>query len=63
MANVVALSKLTKSDFDAYERVRESGKFNMVAQWMFAARAAGLNFDIFNAVQNNYGELAEMYKK
>lgn len=63
MANVVELSELTKNDFDAYERVRKSGWFNMLTESYGASRAARLDLRTYSTVLNNYSDLAEMYKK
>ncbi len=54
------LAELTLNDFAAYERVRLSGKYNMMTQTNAAAAEAGLDIDTYWGVLNNYAALAAM---
>lgn len=51
-----------KKDFDAYERVRQSGKFNMFTQANLAATAANLSPGRYWEVLHNYRALREKYR-
>lgn len=44
----------TKEEFEAYERVRRSGKWNMFTQAREAANDAGLSFERYRLVLLNY---------
>lgn len=51
----------TKKQFLAYERVRKSGKFNMITQCVKAARESGLDVDTYFEIIKNYGKLHDKY--
>ena len=51
----------TKDEFLAYERVRASGRFNMITDCMEAAKAAGLDITLYIAILSKYEELAKKY--
>ena len=53
---------ITKDQFDAYERVRQSGVTNMFAVNTVSA-LSGLTPDTVVAVMKQYGELADKYKQ
>lgn len=44
----------TKEEFDAYERVRRSGKYNMFTQAIEASKDAGLSLERYRLVLLNY---------
>lgn len=50
-----------KELFDKYERVRRSGRFNMIMDAAEAAYYAGLSIDDYCWVLNNYSELKKKY--
>lgn len=50
-----------REHFEAYERVRRSGEFNMITEWPAAAEAAGLSRNEYLAVIKNYRVLTELY--
>ena len=54
------LAELTLNDFAAYERVRLSGKYNMMTQTNAAAAEAGLSLEVYWGVLNNCVALAAM---
>lgn len=45
-------------DWKAYEKVRASGRFNMIMEGNAAAKSAGLSRDEYIFVIENYSELA-----
>lgn len=49
----------TKEQFMAYERVRQDGRFNMF--FPAAQLKTGLSKEVYLAVLENYGKLAEKY--
>jgi hypothetical protein len=48
------LHDITREDFEAYERVRQSGLFNMIMQQRDAAYYAGLDLSTYQAILENY---------
>lgn len=44
----------TKEEFEAFERIRRSGKYNMFTQAIEAAIDAGLSLDRYKLVLLNY---------
>lgn len=48
--------------FNAYEKVRSSGIYNMIMQASDAAKAAGLTLDDYYWVIKNYNELSNKYE-
>lgn len=55
------MEKITKEMFDAFERVRSEGKYNMVMNAQDAAEDAGLSMDDYWIVIKNYTELKEKF--
>lgn len=53
----------TKEQFEAYEKVRTSGQFNMIMEWIDAADCAGLTKDEYFNVIKNYNWCITNYKK
>lgn len=53
----MANSEITKEEFDAFNRVRDEGKYNMVMDADKAAEAAGLSRDKWFKIIQNYGDL------
>jgi len=53
---------ITKEEFDAYERVRKGGGYNMMADAARAMKAAELSSDRYWAVLKNYSEAAKIYR-
>ena len=51
----------SREDFEAYEEVRQSGEYNMIAEVRSAAYAAGLPMDRYRAVLKNYSALMAAY--
>lgn len=54
-------NEITRDEFEAYEKVRRSGKFNMIMEATDAADAAGLDRDRYMLVIKNYTSLAQVY--
>mgnify|MGYP001574543890 CR=1 FL=1 len=52
---------ITKKEFEAYEKARESGLFNMMMQARDAASFAGLQIDRYWKIIKNYDECLEKY--
>lgn len=52
-----------KEMFERYEKVRESGKYNMVMDAIEAMKAAGLKENEYLTVVRHYTELDKKYKK
>ena len=52
-----------KEMFERYERVRQSGIFNMITQASDAMRVADLTKEQYFYVINNYGKLKVKYGK
>lgn len=53
----------TKEQFEAYEKVRLSGKFNMIMEWYDAASAADLTKAEYFDVIENYKWCVKTYMK
>ena len=53
--------EITKDEFDAFNRVRDSGKYNMVVEADAAAAEAGLSRDKWFDIIKNYSELWDKY--
>lgn len=51
----------TKEEFEAYEQVRRSGKWNMFTQAREASEDAGLSFERYRLVQDNYWDCMLRY--
>lgn len=59
------MSKYTKKDFrlyEAYEKVRTSGKYNMVTDWALAAKEAGLTQDEYMHVIRHYSHIKSAHE-
>lgn len=54
------IDNLTKEDFEAYEKVRESGSINMMDA-PSGCTLSGLDRETYMAVLRNYTELNEKY--
>jgi hypothetical protein len=52
--------EISKEDFEAYERVRESGVTNMFAVNV-VSDLSGLDRDKIMAIMKNYGKLMELF--
>lgn len=52
----------SKEDFEAYEKVRQSGQYNMLIDFD-AVLESGLDEDTYKSVMRNYGKLKQMYQK
>ena len=48
--------------YKKYERVRQSGRFNMITEANYAAIAAGLSLEEYMFVIKNYNKLKEQYE-
>lgn len=61
------MEEITKADVEAYERVRSSGKWNMLMDAASAMRDMKLNprhksdTDKYKAIVKNYGELMKKF--
>jgi len=55
------MEKITKEMFDAFERVRSEGKYNMVMNAQDAAEDADLSMDDYWTIIKNYTELREKF--
>mgnify|MGYP001617930468 CR=1 FL=1 len=56
---IKALGEITRDEFEAYERVRRGGKYNM---WDPRAKnLAGLDRETYLTVMHFYGELMALY--
>lgn len=52
---------VTREEFEAYEKVRQSGDFNMIMEQRDAAATAGLTLDRYRAVMKQYAEARTKY--
>lgn len=55
--------EIKREEFEAYERVRKSGKFNMITDLHGAAREASLLVDRYVQVMRYYDECAKKWKQ
>ena len=53
--------KVTKEEFEAYEKVRRSGKYNMMTQADWAASAANLEYERYIEVLKNYDQCVKKW--
>ncbi len=53
---------VTREEFEAYERIRKSGAFNMATEAREAARRAGLSYERYWEVIWNYDRCVDMYR-
>ena len=52
------VDQITKLEFQAYERVRQTGRYNMMANSALARRDAGLSQETYYAILRHYSALA-----
>ncbi len=57
------IQRTEKEKFDAYEKVRKRGVYNMILNATGAMNAAGLNIEEYFSVVENYDSLKEKYKE
>ena len=50
--------QITKREFQAYERVRQSGRYNMMTNAGLARRDTGLSQETYYAILRHYSALA-----
>lgn len=53
----------SKDEFEAYVKVQQSGRFNMIMDGEKAANAAGLDIGTYWSVIDHYRELNALYGK
>ena len=53
--------KITKTQYDAYNRVRDGGRFNMVMEATQARMSAGLDEVSYWTIISHYRELMEKF--
>jgi hypothetical protein len=56
-------NRIKKAHFDAYERTRQSGSYNMIMHAREAAIASGIPLAIYLGVMQNYEKLYHKFKK
>ena len=54
------MKPITKSDWEAYRTVQDSGLYNMMSP--DAIRASGLDIDTYRAIQSDYDNLYEKFE-
>ena len=59
----VPISQITQSQFRAYEAVRVSGYYNMIANARDAAEEAGLGIETYMGIVRNYEKLMKLFPK
>ena len=52
----------TREQFEAYVKVQQSGRWNMLMNAREAAKEAGLDLDTYLAMIKNYSKLAAKFK-
>ncbi len=52
---------ITKEQFLRYEKVRLSGKYNMITEMLYASKEARLTKEQYLEIIKNYSELKEKY--
>ena len=52
------VDQITKREFQAYERVRRAGRYNMRTNAALARRDAGLSQETYDAILRHYSALA-----
>jgi hypothetical protein len=55
------MGNITKEMFDAFNKVRENGKYNMIMNAKEAAEDAGLSMDDYWIIIKNYTELNKKF--
>ena len=53
--------KITKAQYDAYNRVRDEGLYNMVMEARSAQIRAGLDKDIYWTIISHYSDLMKKF--
>jgi len=51
-----------KDYFIEYEKIRRSGKYNMITEAKFVAEEMGVKLDYYYSIIKNYSELKEIFK-
>ena len=54
------MKPITKSDWEAYRTVQDSGLYNMMSP--DAIRTSGLDIDTYRAIQRDYDKLYEKFE-
>lgn len=52
---------ISREEFIAYEKVRKSGKYNMVTNWELASKEARLTKEMYFEIIKRYNSLYEKY--
>ena len=52
---------VTREEWEAYKRVQNSGRYNMVMEAHKAMRSAKLDSETYWSIVNNYEKLEELY--
>ena len=52
---------VTREEWEAYKRVQESGRYNMVMEASKAMRSAKLDSETYWTIINNYAKLQKIY--
>ena len=55
------MKPITKSDWEAYRTVQDSGLYNMMSP--DAIRESGLDIDTYRAIQSDYDNLFEKFEE
>ena len=55
------MKPITKSDWEAYRTVQDSGLYNMMSP--DAIRASGLDIDTYRAIQSDYDKLYDKFEE
>lgn len=53
--------EINREEFIAYEKVRQSGKYNMITDWELASEEAGLTKEMYFEIIKRYNALYEKY--
>lgn len=57
------MNKRIKDNFEKYEKVRQSGKYNMITEATQAAKEAGLTMIEYATVVFNYSEIKKQIEQ
>lgn len=52
---------VSRKEWEAYKRVQESGRYNMITEADAALRSANLDWATYLTIINNYEKLKELY--
>ena len=55
------LDRITEKQFRAYQKVQETGHWNMIIEAGSAMKEAGLDAETYLAIIKNYGKLLEKF--